>query len=174
MLICLLAMMDDESDRRKFTIIFNQYHVRMEQVAMHILPEQKDAEDAVQNAFVQVIRHFEKIDEIHCEELLYWLISITKNEALMIRREKQRVTALEDWDAAAASADADMDYQSVIALFARLPETYRAVLEMKYLVGCTDREIAQRLGLSETAVSTRASRGRDLLRKLMEKEGYHA
>ena len=174
MLICLLAMMDDESDRRKFTIIFNQYHVRMEQVAMHILPEQKDAEDAVQNAFVQVIRHFEKIDEIHCEELLYWLISITKNEALMIRREKQRVTALEDWDAAAASADADMDYQSVIALFARLPETYRAVLEMKYLVGCTDREIAQCLGLSETAVSTRASRGRDLLRKLMEKEGYHA
>ena len=73
-----------------------------------------------------------KIDEIHCEELLYWLISITKNEALMIRREKQRVTALEDWDAAAASADADMDYQSVIALFARLPETYRAVLEMKF------------------------------------------
>ena len=115
-----------------------------------------------------------KIDEIHCEELLYWLISITKNEALMIRREKQRVTALEDWDAAAASADADMDYQSVIALFARLPETYRAVLEMKYLVGCTDREIAQCLGLRETAVSTRASRGRDLLRKLMEKEGYHA
>jgi len=174
MLICLLAMMDDESDRRKFTIIFNQYHVQMEQVAMHILPEQKDAEDAVQNAFVQVIRHFEKIDEIPCEELLYWLISITKNEALMIRRRKQRVTALEDWDAAAASADADMDYQSVIALFARLPETYRAVLEMKYLVGCTDREIAQRLGLSETAVSTRASRGRDLLRKILEKEGYHA
>ena len=174
MLICLLAMMDDESDRRKFTIIFNQYHVRMEQAAMHILPEQNDAEDAVQNAFVQVIRHFGKIDEIPCEELLYWLISITKNEALMIRRKKQRVTALEDWDAAAASADADMDYGSVIALFARLPETYRTVLEMKYLVGCTDREIAQRLGLSETAVSTRASRGRDLLRKLMEKEGYHA
>ena len=174
MLICLLAMMDDESDRRKFTILFNQYHVRMEQAAMHILPERKDAEDAVQNAFVQVIRHFEKIDEIPCEELLYWLISITKNEALMIRRKKQRVTTLEDWDAVAASADADMDYQSVIALFARLPETYRAVLEMKYLVGCTDREIAQRLGLSETAVSTRASRGRDLLRKLLAKEGYHA
>ena len=174
MLICLLAMMDDESDRRKFTIIFNQYHVRMEQAAMHILPEQNDAEDAVQNAFVQVIRHFGKIDEIPCEELLYWLISITKNEALMIRRKKQRVTALEDWDAAAASADADMDYGSVIALFARLPETYRTVLEMKYLVGCTDREIAQRLGLSETAVSTRASRGRDLLTKLLEKEGYHA
>ena len=152
MLICLLAMMDDESDRRKFTIIFNQYHVRMEQVAMHILPEQKDAEDAVQNAFVQVIRHFEKIDEIPCEELLYWLISITKNEALMIRRRKQRVTALEDWDAAAASADTDMDYQSVIALFARLPETYRAVLEMKYLVGCTDREIAQHLGISERSL----------------------
>jgi RNA polymerase sigma-70 factor (ECF subfamily) len=41
-----------------------------------------------------VLFRSEKIDEIPCEELLYWLISITKNEALMIRRKKQRVTAL--------------------------------------------------------------------------------
>lgn len=117
MLVCLLAMMEDEGERRKFTIIFNQYHCQMEQVARHILMEQKDAEDAVQNAFVQVIRHFEKVDEISCEELLYWLISITKNEALMIRRKKQRVTTLEDGDAVAAPADNGMDYQSVIVLF---------------------------------------------------------
>ena len=56
-------------------------------------------------------------------------------------------------------------------MFRQLPETYRAVLEMKLLIGYTDREIAQKLGLSETAVSSRASRGRALLRKLVEKEG---
>ena len=58
-------------------------------------------------------------------------------------------------------------------LFRRLPETYRAVLEMKLLIGYTDKEIADHLGISETAVSSRASRGRAMLRKLVEKEGLN-
>mgnify|MGYP002508268979 FL=1 len=46
------------------------------------------------------------------------------------------------------------------------------VLEMKVLLGYTDKEIAGHLGISETAVSTRASRGRQLLREILEKEGF--
>ena len=61
----------------------------------------------------------------------------------------------------------------MVELFRQLPETYRAVLEMKILIGYTDKEIASRLGISETAVSSRASRGRSLLRKLVEGEGLH-
>ena len=125
---------------------------------MRILTEQKDAEDAVQNAFMQVIKHFEKVSEISCEELPFWLISITKNEALMIRRKNQRVTTLENWDAFAETTDSNMDYHAVVALFTRLPETYRAVLEMKLLLGYSDREIAQHLGITEAAVSTRQVR----------------
>ena len=48
-----------------------------------------------------------------------------------------------------------------------------AVLELKLLIGYSDKEIAEHLGISETAVSSRASRGRTLLRKLVEKEGFH-
>lgn len=43
-----------------------------------------DAEDAVQNAFLQVIHHFDEISEIPCKKLGFWIISIVKNEALMI------------------------------------------------------------------------------------------
>lgn len=46
-----------------------QYHVKMETIAIKILKEQKDAEDAVQNAYVQIIRHYEKISVISCEDL---------------------------------------------------------------------------------------------------------
>mgnify|MGYP001113354236 FL=1 len=168
MLAFFLAVLESNEERQQFAAIYEQYHERMEQVALHILGDRNNAEDAVQNAFLQVIKHFEKIYEIPCEELPFWIISIVKNEALMILRKKRNVVPLEDWDRFERSAGGG--YTELVELFRQLPETYRAVLEMKLLIGYTDREIAQKLGLSETAVSSRASRGRALLRKLIEKE----
>lgn len=173
MLIYLQSLADDEGDRRAFTQLFHQYHARMEAVARRILPQQKDAEDAVQNAFLQVIKHFQKFYQIPCEELPFWLICITKNEALMIRRKDRHTLPLEDWDDAAVTVEPQLEHGGLLELFSRLPEPYRAVLEMKLLLGYTDREIARHLGLTETAVSTRANRGRAMLRELAEKEGLH-
>ena len=145
--------------------------MKMENTAIRILKNQSDAEDAVQNAFMQVIRHFEKISHIPCEDLPFWLISIVKNEAYMILRKQKRVVLLEDWDAFSDRAADVSDYAALVELFVDLPDTYRRVLEMKHLLGYTDKEIATHLGITETAVSTRASRGRQLLREILEKEG---
>lgn len=173
MILFFLAALESEEDRQKFIEIYEKYHVQMEQTAMRILRNQHDAEDAMQNAFIQMIRHFEKVSEIPCEELRFWSISIVKNEALILLRKKRKVVELEDWDGVAAAADSVTEYKEVVELFTRLPATYRAVLEMKMLLGYSDREIAEKLGLSETAVSTRASRGRALLRKIAKKAGFH-
>ena len=175
MLIFLLTFIDNEEDRQKLAAIFNEYHVQMEKVAMRILAEQKDAEDAVQNAFIQVIKHFEKAKEIHCEEMLFWLISIVKNEALMILRKNKKAVPLEDWEAPISDSEPEkeLDYKALVELFTQMPDTYRAVLEMKFLLDYKDSEIARRLGISETAVSTRVSRGRRLLQDLVREEGFH-
>ena len=78
MLVLFLSILENDDERRRFTNIYEQYHEKMEQVAMRILQEQHDAEDAVQNSFVQIIRHFEKVYKISCEELLFWIISIVQ------------------------------------------------------------------------------------------------
>ena len=164
MLAFFLTMLESDEERQRFVLIYEQYHERMERVALRILEKQHDAEDAVQNAFLQVIRHFEEIP---------WPISIVKNEALMILRKNRNIVPLEDWDGFEKSVSDTSEYMALVELFRQLPETYRAVLEMKILIGYTDKEIASRLGISETAVSSRASRGRSLLRKLVEGEGLH-
>ncbi len=171
MLIYLISLVNDENEREKFTAIYRQYHNQMGKVDLRVLAEQKDAEDAVQNAWIQVIKHFQKVSEIPGEELLFWLISITKNEALMILRTKRNTTCFEEWDSVTEATNGTLDYQELVALFAKLPTTYRATLEMKFLLQYTDHEISQHLGISETAVSTRVSRGRSLLRDLVIKEG---
>lgn len=173
MLAYFLAMLESKEDRQRFTDIYEQYHVQMENVAMRILAEKRDAEDAVQNAFVQVIQHFAKISEIPRRGLPFWLISIVKNEALIIRRKRNRVVLLENWESVANAARDVSNYAELVDLFTLLPDTYRTVLEMKILFGYSDKEISGKLGISETAVSTRAGRGRALLRDIMEKGGFH-
>lgn len=171
MLAFFLAALESDEDRELFVFIYEHYRARMEQTAIRILGLQSDAEDALQNAFMQVIRHFEKVYLIPREELIFWLISIVKNEALMILRKRKKEIQFENWDSVTETAEDVTSYHELVDLFRNLPETYRSVLEMKILLGYTDREIAAHLNISETAVSTRASRGREMLRKIMEKEG---
>ena len=99
-------------------------------------------------------------------------MSIAKNEALSIYRKRQKTVQFEDWDGVAADAASVSDYNELVALFTKLPESYRLALEMKYLLDYSGKEIADRLGISESAVNTRISRGRTLLREIAEKEGF--
>ena len=173
MLSFFLSVLESDADRQRFVQLYEQHHMQIEQTAMRILKDQQDAEDAVQNTFMQVIKHFHKIYEIPCKNLPFWLISIVKNEALMILRKKKRVVQLEDWDAIVEESESTSDYDELVQLFSRLPETYRAALEMKFLLDYSGKEIAQKLGITETAVNTRISRGRALLKDILEKEGFH-
>ena len=179
MLSYLLAALESEEDKRRFIELYEENHVRAEQTALRILKNPHDAEDAVQNAFLQVIHHFDEISEIPCKKLGFWIISIVKNEALMILRRKQKELLQEDWDTFSADVSDPIGYNELVQLFSQLPPTYtqfaayRAVLEMRMINDYSGKEIAVHLGISESAVNTRISRGRILLRELTVKEGFH-
>ena len=77
----------------------------------------------------------------------------------------------EDWDPPAPE-DGQGEYQRLVELIRSLPEAYRRVLELKFVEEETNQEIARRLGLKESTVSTKVQRGRRLLLDAMEQEGY--
>ena len=147
MLAVLLAALESDEDRQKFIEIYEQYHAQMERTAMRILKEQSDVEDAVQNAFMQMIRHFEKIFEIPCEELPFWIISIVKNESRIILRKNQRTVPMGNRDGFIKSIDDIIGYTELVDLFTRLPETYRSVLELKMLHGYSNMNAQQNFPL---------------------------
>ena len=150
MLIYYLQMLDTPEEKMRFEQIYLKYRGLMYRVADSILHNRQDAEDAVHNAFLRIIKHFKKFQNTPIEDL----------------------APLEDWDGFAETSEAANDYHTLVDSFTRLPQTYRAVMEMKLLLGYSDGEIAAKLGLSKTAVSTRISRGRQLLRDIVEREGF--
>lgn len=175
LLTFLLAALESDEDRALFTEIYEQNHDRMEQTALRILKDPHDAEDAVQNAFLQVIRNFDALLEIPCKKRIFWCISIVKNEALAIlRKKKKTILIIEELEEnPAAGVEEAMSYKEVVRLFTQLPETYRSVLEMKMILGYSGKEIAKRMGLTENTVNVRITRGRAMLREIAGKEGIY-
>ncbi len=172
MLIFYLQMLDTPEEKTRFEQIYQQYRGLMYHVANDILHDSQDAEDAVHNAFLRVIKHFSKFQRAPAQDLSPQLVVITKNEAISALRKRKDAVPLEDWDGFAGTSENIAGYHALVESFTCLPRTYRAVMEMKLLSGYSDGEIAAKLGLSKTAVSSRISRGRQLLRGIVEQEGF--
>ena len=172
MLVYYLQMLDTPEEKIRFEQIYLKYRGLMYHVAEDILHNRQDAEDAVHNAFLRIIKKFSRFQNTPAKDLAPQVAVIARNEAISHQRKQKGEAPLEDWDGLAEPSESISDYHALVDSFTRLPRTYRAVMEMKLLSGYSDGEIADRLGLSKTAVSTRISRGRRLLRDIVEREGF--
>lgn len=96
-----------------------------------------------------------------------------KNAAIDILRQEKRVEPLPaTWDPPAREESQD-EYQYLVSLIQTLPDTYRRILELKYVEEYSNREIAKRLKMNEATVATRARRGKMMLRERLDKEGFY-
>ena len=169
MLIYYLQMLDTPEEKVRFEQIYLKYRGLMYRVADSIL---HNRQDAVHNAFLKIIKKFSRFQNTPAQDLAPQIVVIARNEAISLLRKRKGDAPLEEQDGLAEPSEAVSDYHALVDSFTRLPQTYRAVMEMKLLLGYSDGEIAAKLGLSKTAVSTRISRGRQLLRNIVEREGF--
>ena len=172
MLVYYLQMLDTPEEKIRFEQIYLKYRGLMCHVAEGILHDHQEAEDAVHNAFLKIIKKFSKFQNTPAQDLAPQIVAIARNEAISLLRKRKDVAPLEDGEGFAETAEEVSGYHSLVDSFTLLPQTYRAAMEMKLLLGYSDGEIAARLGLSKTAVSVRISRGRQLLRNIVEREGF--
>ena len=172
MLTMYLAMLGSEEDRERFTLLYEAHEKRLYAVALKVLRDPTRAEDAAQQTWLQVLRNWERINALDWDSAAKYLGVATRNAALdMLKKERWNTSMPEDWDPPAPE-DGQGEYQRLVELIRSLPEAYRRVLELKFVEEETNQEIARRLGLKESTVSTKVQRGRRLLLDAMEQEGY--
>lgn len=143
------------------------YHQNLYAVAFNVCKNKEDAEEVVQDAFIQY--HLKNIDFQSEEHIRAWLIRVTINKAKNVARTfwRRNRTSLEETMATLAfeSEESERIFDAVI----RLPQKYRVVVHLFYYEEYSVREIAEILSLSEANVKTRLSRSRAMLRdKLKE------
>ena len=143
----------------------------------------ENAEDAVQNAFLKLLREneFKFNDDEHIKR---WLITVALNECKNVWKSfwNRNKVSFDDLDTEPSyhdniheihnecgSAYKDISEELIEALD-KLPKNYRAVIHLYYYEEYSVKEIAAILGISESNVQVRLKRARDKMKVLIGEE----
>jgi RNA polymerase sigma-70 factor (ECF subfamily) len=156
--------------------LVEQYATTLYRVAFSVLRNPSDAEDAVQEAFLRVLRHRESLDEVR--DTRVWLIRIVWNIVLDRKRRAKTRPETDDVDelarvlpanglSAEQRAAAAQHHAQVLACVDRLPPKERQVLTLSAFEELSSVEIAAVLGITESSVRSRLFRARNLMAELL-------
>jgi RNA polymerase sigma-70 factor (ECF subfamily) len=157
-----------------FAALVRRYEPRVRALLWRLLDDEREVEEATQDAFVQAWRN---LDRYRGEAAFFtWLYRIATNEALMrLRRRRPPLVELDEEHVQAAGGEQPEDVSRALELgeFLRariraLPLEYRAPLVLRDVEGLSNEEVASVLGISIAAAKSRIHRARMRLRADLE------
>ena len=164
------------ADEETLAALVSQYAGTLYRVAFSVLRNPSDAEDAVQEAFMRVLRHRDTLSEVRDQRV--WLIRIVWN--IVLDRKRRAKTRPETDDVADLArvlpseglsaeqrASAAQHHAHVLACVETLPAKEREVLMLSAFEELTSVEIASVLDISESSVRSRLFRARNLMAGLL-------
>jgi RNA polymerase sigma-70 factor, ECF subfamily len=164
------------AEEETLAALVSEYAGTLYRVAFSVLRNSADAEDAVQEAFLRVLRHRDTLDEVR--DARVWLIRIVWNIAL--DRKRRAKTRPETDDVAELArvlpsgglsaeqiASAAQHHAHVLCCIDQLPAKERQVLMLSAFEELSSVEIASVLGITESSVRSRLFRARNLVAGLL-------
>lgn len=157
---------------------YERYQARMLGVCVRYTRTVAEAEDIFQEAFLKVFAHIDDLTKPESADS--WVKSVVVRTAInyyhRTTRPQENLTSYEAIREPPASDEhlhllASYDLEVILGLLARLPDTYRLVVNLYLIEGYTHAEIAALLMIPEATVRSRFSRGRQLLLTFIDKHG---
>src|SRR3954468_9736634 len=150
-----LARRASKGDRRAIATIFERYQQELYGFCLGLLGEPQDAQDALQNTMVKVLRALP--GEEREISLRPWLYRIAHNEAVELRRRSHQTQVLDGYlvdeqSSVSEQAEQREQLQWLLKDLTDLPERQRAVLVMRELSGLDFAEIGAALDASGAVV----------------------
>lgn len=142
-----------------------------------LLSDRQDVDDAFQTTFLILVR---KAPTLRDRTLLAnWLYGVAYRVAIRLRKKtakrdagKQPSDRLDEVASDRAEPAEHADWLPILDQeLTRLPEKYRGPLILCYLNGQTHEQSAGKLGIPVGTVRSRLARGRDLLKRRLERRG---
>lgn len=178
MLFYYLSLLDTAEDKNQFEQIYTTYRNLMYYIAKKILKDDSLAEDAVHNAFIRIINHLDKLQDINSHKTKGFLVIVVENTARDIyNKRKNDNISLDSFEVELSDnqnlEESVIDRINITDLVKRidsLPVMYRDVLMMRFIYEYSNKETSKILNISETNVRKRLERARQKLMQKIKKE----
>ena len=150
-------------------LLWDQYSTRLRAFIRSRVWDDAEAEDILQEVFIRIHRHL--CCQPEWNKPRSWIYQIARN--LIIDHYRRRRETMELPESLPAEPDLpEEDPEAVLALSLRemidgLPEHYRQALLLTEYQGLTQKQLAERLGISLSGAKSRVQRAREKLRDML-------
>ena len=174
-----------EGDNDAFSLLYNRYETRLLSYAFKKMRNQEDAQDIVQETFIEVAQHLQELRDP--QKFANWMFGIASQ--LIARRYRERQKQVECISLARHANETETEVYDVAAVLVHrrdeqrrelddlrdrlaraideLPDSERRPLLLQ-MSGMSHKEIAETLGLGGAVVNNRLARARKKLKSLVQ------
>jgi RNA polymerase sigma-70 factor (ECF subfamily) len=144
------------------TVLYQQFEKKLHRYATRLVRDSHKAEDLVQETFIRAMGHLELLGQLEPHQRQAWLYQVLKNLFIDEQRAQQREQFLMEQLSQQAQLMEQLRLNShpmlqvlLQDLFDQIPERYRELLHKYYVLGMTNKEIADELGIPAATVRSR-------------------
>jgi RNA polymerase sigma-70 factor (ECF subfamily) len=151
--------------------VWEAFHAPLLQFIRKRVPDDATTEDLLQEVFLKIHQHVETLKDV--KKLESWVYQLTRNAIIDSYRSSRPTTALDVPEVLRlpeALPDDDVIselFLCVRAMVRSLPEPDRQALVLTEYQGLTQKELAERLGLSFSGAKSRVQRARARLKQML-------
>ena len=174
-----LSLLKTDEERNRLSEFYEKNKKRFFAIAFSRLHNREAAEDAVQEAFLRLTDKPEKFFTLPANKQVAFADVIIRNISVDMFKESNKIETVEMTDTVSSEGiELPLDEKIVgyisrdglIDFISGLSSSLRDVLELKVVIGLSNREIAQMLSVTENVVRQRLFQARRAITEFMESE----
>lgn len=162
-------------DPEQFRILVRRYQDAFVRKADAVVRNREDAEDIVQEAFAKMYLNAERFKKVEGATFKSWAYRIVLNTAFTLyqkkKRERTKIAPLSP-ELYETLRDSHNEFEKqevseyLISVLSKMPEHMERVLKLHFLLGLSQKEVAEVEGTSVGAIKTRIHRAKKEFKKV--------
>ncbi|HKL99475.1 MAG TPA: sigma-70 family RNA polymerase sigma factor [Mobilitalea sp.] len=180
-MLTFILMMEDGEKKDMLERLYIEYNKELFYVAYQILNNYHDAQDVLQDAFIRISKHLDKISKINCKKTRAYLVIIVRNLSFDRYNEKKRSIPTDfaeegaDLTAKKISLEEHVLHlelgKDLAKAMSRINTGYADILTLKYYYEYDNTQIGELINMSSENVSVRLCRAKAALKKILSEGG---
>jgi RNA polymerase sigma-70 factor (ECF subfamily) len=149
-------------------LLWQDMNTRLKKFIVSRVRDEQSAEDILQDVFLKVHTRIETLK--NSEKLESWIYQVVRNAISDYYRAQRPTEEVPETVLAPQEEERDLAKElipGVQAMIRRLPEDYQQALILTEYEGLTQRELAERLGISLSGAKSRVQRAREKLKAML-------